>query len=56
MYDICKIFNSSNKECIKLDKFDVTYRLPGSVLWGARCSSMVRAFAHGAMGCQINPS
>ena len=23
---------------------------------GARCSSMVRVFAHGAMGCQINPS
>ena len=23
---------------------------------GARCSSVVRAFAHGAMGCQIDPS
>ena len=23
---------------------------------GARCSSMVRAFAHGAMGRQIDPS
>ena len=23
---------------------------------GARCSSMVRAFAHGAMGHQIDPS
>ena len=23
---------------------------------GARCSSMVRAFAHGAMGCLIDPS
>ena len=22
---------------------------------GARCSSVVRAFAHGAMGCQIDP-
>ena len=24
--------------------------------WGARCSSVVRAFAHGAMGRQIDPS
>ena len=23
---------------------------------GARCSSVVRAFAHGAMGCRIDPS
>ena len=23
---------------------------------GARCSSVVRVFAHGAMGCRINPS
>ena len=23
---------------------------------GARCSSVVRAFAHGVMGCQIDPS
>ena len=23
---------------------------------GARCSSVVRAFAHGAIGCQIDPS
>ena len=29
---------------------DTTQRL------GARCSSMVRAFAHGAMGCQIHAS
>ena len=27
-----------------------------SLLPGARCSSVVRAFAHGAMGRQINPS
>ena len=26
------------------------------VLLGARCSSVVRAFAHGAMDCQIDPS
>ena len=24
-------------------------------LWGARCSSVVRAFAHSAMGCRIDP-
>ena len=24
--------------------------------WGARCSSVVRAFAHGAMGHRIDPS
>ena len=27
-----------------------------NVLWGARCSSMVRAFIHGAMGWQIKSS
>ena len=26
------------------------------VIRGARCSSVVRAFAHGAMGRRINPS
>ena len=26
------------------------------IIWGARCSSVVRAFAHGAMGRQIDPS
>ena len=25
-------------------------------IWGARCSSVVRAFAHGAMGRRIDPS
>ena len=29
---------------------------PASMAQGARCSSMVRAFAHGAMGRQIDPS
>ena len=29
---------------------------PGIHLQGARCSSMVRAFAHGAMGYRIDPS
>ena len=29
----------------------------GSILHGgARCSSVVRVFAHGAMGCLIDPS
>ena len=39
------------------------YRLGGPILWvlahpnqGARCSSVVKAFAHGAMGRRINPS
>ena len=27
-----------------------------SALYGARCSSVVRAFAHGAMGRRIDPS
>ena len=32
-------------------------RPPGhSIRLGARCSSVVRAFAHGAMGCRIDPS
>ena len=26
------------------------------VFSGVRCSSVVRAFAHGAMGCRIDPS
>ena len=26
------------------------------LLWGARCSSVVREFAHGAMGHRIDPS
>ena len=30
------------------------FLIPASV--GARCSSVVRAFAHGVMGHQINPS
>ena len=30
--------------------------LSSHILWGARCSSMVRAFAHGAMGRRIDPS
>ena len=29
---------------------------PGSVVSGAICSSVVRAFAHGAMGHRIDPS
>ena len=37
-----------NRERCKLDIV--------SVLLGARCSSVVRAFAHGAMGRRIDPS
>ena len=29
---------------------------PASIWFGARCSSVVRAFAHGAMGRWIDPS
>ena len=34
------------------------FLIPASAPWlvAARCSSVVRAFAHGAMGCQIDPS
>ena len=31
---------------------NISFNSPG----GARCSSVVRAFVHGAMGRQINPS
>ena len=34
----------------------LTSALKDSLRIGARCSSVVRAFAHGAMGCQIDPS
>ena len=37
-----------------LSPFPITFSL--SVSRGARCSSVVRAFAHGAMGRQIDPS
>ena len=30
--------------------------LPTSIILGARCSSVVRAFAYGAMGRRIDPS
>ena len=32
------------------------YGFMASDIWGARCSSVVRAFAHGAMGRRIDPS
>ena len=39
------------------DTFEVLFTSPHcTVLLGARCSSMVRAFAHGVMGHRINPS
>ena len=31
-------------------------KLKSSIVKGARCSSVVRAFAYGAMGCQIDLS
>ena len=35
---------------------DVVYQFGFHLLKGVRCSSVVRAFAHGAMGHQIDPS
>ena len=45
-----KVLNSS--------KMDINGELPRVIPWvfGARCSSVVRAFAHDAMGRQIDPS
>ena len=34
----------------------VVAKQPTSFVFGARCSSVVRAFAHGAMGRRIDPS
>ena len=33
-----------------------TFSLHSTFLLGARCSSVIRAFAHGAMGRRIDPS
>ena len=35
--------------------FNIMYKLH-LLVWGARCSSMVRVFTHGAMGRRIDPS
>ena len=32
-----------------------SYNVWSLTIWGARCSSVVRAFAHGAMGHRIDP-
>ena len=45
--------NSSHHERTLLPR---SYILLELIECGARCSSMVRAFAHGAMGRRINPS
>ena len=34
----------------------LTSALKDSLRIGARCRSVVRVFAHGVMGCQIDPS
>ena len=44
---------SQNVSCI-VDKIFVLVIIP--IRRGARCSSVVRAFAHGAMGRRIDPS
>ena len=38
------------------DTFVYLEEISSTSVWGARCSSVVRAFAHGAMGHWINPS
>ena len=40
--------------CIYIHPHTYTHR--PSYIHGARCSSVVRAFAHGAMGSRIDPS
>ena len=57
---------SNNNNVIPSKQFlkrlsDSSVLIGDSSLWylrvdGARCSSVVRAFAHGAMGCRIDPS
>ena len=39
----------------KYKKGENKYSTP-ILTWGARCSSVVRAFAHGAVGRRIDPS
>ena len=41
---------------VKTNQNDVLQYVISTVTVGARCSTVVRAFAHGAMGRRINPS
>ena len=51
-YDFLKYMKKSNvlNACINLEMNQILSSV------GARCSSVVRAFSHGAMGCRIDPS
>ena len=42
-----------NRQVLKTDLRSVTGTIHN---WGARCSSVVRAFTHGAMGRRVDPS
>ena len=43
-------------QTIYMDCFNLHDQAMALILGGARCSSVVRAFAHGAMGRRIDPS
>ena len=42
--------------CLLIFFFQTGFYMKSSCLHGASCSSVVRAYAHGAMGRQIDPS
>ena len=42
------------REIQSIDRDECKYQLISLKCQGARCSSVVRAFAHGAMGCRID--
>ena len=48
--------NHGKKNYVKRRQFEKTGKCVLSEGLGARCSSVVRAFAHGAMGHRIDPS
>ena len=48
------MYEKKLKGCTIIDRSDVPSQHDGTL--GARCSSVVRAFAHGAMGHRIDPS
>ena len=49
----CEVMQADGDADVEITKAAVT---KSSFKSGARCSSVVRAFAHGAMGHRINPS
>ena len=48
--------NKCGDDVIAMDINPFTFQVSLVCYSGARCSSVVRAFAHGAMGCRIDPS